>query len=165
MSTSTRSASTSPRKVRSASGFWTCATAPHRIRQVQDQEPGGASTVCVAHAHARHMHGRSMHQVPWHVHGACTACTLTTTLTLTMACTSTTTLILTMACTLTTTRSPVDLSVARCAWPMDAQPTGDQVKELNTWPGLGLGLELGLGLGLRLGFGIRMWLGLGLAKR
>ena len=36
--------------------------------------------------------------------------------------------------TLTTTRSPVALSVARCAWPIEAQPTGAQVKELNTSP-------------------------------
>ena len=34
---------------------------------------------------------------------------------LTMPCTLTNTLTLTMPCTLTTTRSPVDLSVARCA--------------------------------------------------
>ena len=124
-----------------------------RQGQAQGQHRVCGTCTCTAHAWAWHAPRTTIPAVPWHVHGACTACTLTPTLTLTMACT------------LTTTRSPVDLSVARCAWPIDAQPTGAQVKELNTWPGLGLGLELGLGLGLRLGFGIRMGLGLGLAKR
>ena len=72
-------------------------------------------------------HGRAGHGMAWH--GMACVCAVCMDGAWAVACDMPCT-----ACTFTTTRSPVDLSVARCTWPIEAHPTGAQVKELNTSP-------------------------------